>query len=353
MNWQWETCAPWASCHGLGRAFLCTKNPMKGGVTAMPKKNFYDVLGVSRDASQDEIKKSFRKLAQKYHPDAGGDENKFKEISEAYETLSDPAKRKEYDQVLMFGGIPGADFGGDGGRGRAYTYSSADGFDFSDIFSGFGGGAASDGGGFDFSSIFGRGQPRAQKGGDLTMSIDVTFDEALEGAQRKVTYRVPSTGEEQTLTVKIPAGAVNGGKLRYRKRGEYGRNGGERGDLVITTHVEEHPLFKRDGADVRMDVPISIYEAALGATIEIPTPEGKVVRLKVPKGTQDGKTFRFKDLGAPNVKKKGTKGALYVTVKVEVPTRLTKEERAGLEQAMENDHHDWRRDIERLVKKNS
>ena len=299
----------------------------------MPKKNFYDVLGVSRDASQDEIKKSFRKLAQKYHPDAGGDEDKFKEISEAYETLSDPAKRKEYDQVLMFGGIPGADFGGDGGRGRAYTYSSAD--------------------GFDFSSIFGGGQPRSQKGGDLTMSIDVTFDEALEGAQRKVTYRVPSTGEEQTLTVKIPAGAVNGGKLRYRKRGEYGRNGGERGDLVITTRVEEHPLFKRDGADVRMDVPISIYEAALGATIEIPTPEGKVVRLKVPKGTQDGKTFRFKDLGAPNVKKKGAKGALYVTVKVEVPTRLTKEERAGLEQAMENDHHDWRRDIERLVKKNS
>ena len=143
MNWQWETCAPWASCHGLGRAFLCTNNPMKGGVAAMPKKNFYDVLGVSRDASQDEIKKSFRKLAQKYHPDAGGDEDKFKEISEAYETLSDPAKRKEYDQVLMFGGIPGADFGGDGGRGRAYTYSSADGFDFSDIFSGFGGGASS------------------------------------------------------------------------------------------------------------------------------------------------------------------------------------------------------------------
>ncbi len=322
----------------------------------MPKKNFYDVLGVSRDASADEIKKSFRKLAQKHHPDAGGDEQKFKEISEAYETLSDPEKRKEYDQVLMFGGIPGADFGGDGGRGRAYTYTDG-GFDFSDIFSGFGGGAASaqdDGGfgGFDFSSIFGGGNPgnRVQKGGDLTMSIDVTFEEALTGAQRKVTYRIPSTGEEQSLTVKIPAGAVNGGKLRYRKRGEFGRNGGERGDLVITTRVAEHPVFKRDGADVRMDLPISIYEAALGATVEIPTPEGKTVRLKVPKATQDGKVFRFKDLGAPNVKKKGTKGALYVTVKVEVPTRLSKEERAALEEAQAADHHDYRRDIEKLVK---
>ncbi len=182
------------------------------------------------------------------------------------------------------------------------------------------------------------------------MSIDVTFEEALTGAQRKVTYRIPSTGEEQSLTVKIPAGAVNGGKLRYRKRGEFGRNGGERGDLVITTRVAEHPVFKRDGADVRMDLPISIYEAALGATVEIPAPEGKTVRLKVPKATQDGKVFRFKDLGAPNVKKKGAKGALYVTVKVEVPTRLSKEERAALEEAQAADHHDYRRDIEKLVK---
>lgn len=317
----------------------------------MAKKNFYDVLGVSRDATQDEIKKAFRKLAQKHHPDAGGDEQKFKEISEAYDTLSDPEKRKEYDQILMFGGIPGADFGGDGGRGRAYTYNDMGGFDFSDIF---GGGDDGGFGGFDFSSIFGGGgqrQPRATKGSDLTMSIDVTFAESLEGAERKVTYRVPSTGEEQTLTVKIPAGAVNGGKLRYRKRGEFGTNGGERGDLVITTKVAEHPVFKRDGANVRMDLPISIYEAALGATIEVPTPEGKTVRLKVPKGTQDGKVFRFKELGAPDVKKKGAKGALYVTIKVEVPTRLSKEERTALEEAQAADHHDYRKDLMKDAKK--
>jgi curved DNA-binding protein len=312
----------------------------------MATKNFYDILGVSRDASQDEIKKSFRKLAQKYHPDAGGDEQKFKEISEAYETLSNPEKRKEYDQILMFGGIPGADFGGDGGRGRAYGYSDMGGVDFSDIFSGFGGGGgSSDFGGFDFSSIFGGGAQRPVKGSDLTLTINVTAKEALTGAERKVSFRIPSTGEEQTLNVKIPAGAVNGGKLRYRKRGEYGSNGADRGDLVITTVVEEHPVFKRDGADIRMELPVSMYEAALGATVDVPTPEGKTVRLKIPKGTQDGKTFRFKDLGAPNVKKKGQKGALLVTVKVQIPTRLSKEERTALEQAQEADKHDWRKDL--------
>jgi curved DNA-binding protein len=315
-------------------------------------KNFYDVLGVSRDASQDEIKKAFRKLAQKNHPDAGGDETKFKEISEAYETLSNPEKRKEYDQILMFGGIPGADFGGNGGRGRAYSYGNASDFgDFFQGFSGFGGAGAGDGdfGGFDFSSIFG-GQNRPQRGSDLTMSIEVTAGEALRGVERKVTYRVPSTGEEEQITVKIPAGAVDGGKLRYRKRGEYGSNGADRGDLVITTHVAEHPLFKRDGADIRMELPVSIYEAALGATVEVPTPEGKTVRLKIPAGTQDGKVFRFKELGAANVKKKGAKGALLVTVRVRVPEKLSKEEKKALEEAQAADATDWRRDVMKNAK---
>ena len=142
---------------------------------------------------------------------------------------------------------------------------------------------------------------------------------------------MPSTGEKQTLTVKVPAGAVDGGKLRYRNRGEVGVNGGARGDLVVTTNVAEDPLFKRDGADVRMELPISAFEAALGTSVDVPTPEGTTVRLRVPAGTQDGKTFRFRDLGAPNVKRKGAKGALYVTIKVEVPTRLSAKEREALE----------------------
>ena len=315
------------------------------------KRSYYDVLGVKRDATQDDIKKAFRKLAAKYHPDTGGDEAKFKEVSEAYTTLSDPAKRKEYDQLLMFGGIPGADFGGSGGRNRGgYTYTS-NGGDWSEIFENI---RSSDGafGGFDFSSIFG-GQPgggarsnRPTKGGDLTMTIEVTAEEAFKGAQRKVSYTIPSSGEKQSLTVKVPAGAIDGGKLRYRGRGEYGVNGGARGDLVITTKVEEHPLFKRDGADVRMELPVSMYEAALGATVDVPTPDGATCRLKIPAGTQDGKTFRFRDLGAPNVKRKGSKGALYVKVRIKVPTRLSAKEREALEALQAADEREYRKDVE-------
>lgn len=319
----------------------------------MAGKTYYDVLGVGRDATQDDIKKAFRKLAAKYHPDAGGDEDKFKEISEAYNTLSDPSKKKEYDQLLMFGGIPGADFGGSGGRARGgYTYTGGD---WSDIFDSIRNGSGEGGGfsGFDFSSIFG-GQTgnrsnRPVKGGDLTMTIEVTAEEAYNGCQRRVSYTVPSTGENQTLTVKVPPGALDGGKLRYRERGEYGTNGGGRGDLVITTKVEEHPIFKRDGADVRMELPISVYEAALGATVDVPAPDGSTCRLKVPAGTQDGKTFRFRDLGAPNVKRRGTRGALYVKVRVQVPTRLTREERSALEALRDADTREYRKDVERYA----
>ena len=317
------------------------------------KRNYYDVLGVKRDATADEIKKAFRKLAAKYHPDAGGDEKKFAEVSEAYTTLSDDHKRKEYDQMLLFGGIPGADFGGSGGRGgRTYTYTGGN---WQDIFDNIrsGDGAFS---GFDFSSLFGGGAGASQasnrpaKGNDLTMTIEVSAEEAFNGTQRNVTYTVPSTGEKQTITVKVPAGAMDGGKLRYRGRGEFGTNGGVRGDLVITTKVAEHPLFKRDGADVRMELPISVYEAALGCELVVPTPSGATCRLKIPAGTQDGKTFRFRDRGVANVKRKGVMGALYVTVKVKVPTKLSGEERDALTALRDADTRSYRGDVERYVK---
>lgn len=318
----------------------------------MPGKNFYDVLGVKRDATQDEIKRAFRKLAAKYHPDAGGDEEKFKEISEAYNTLSDEAKRREYDQMLLFGGIPGADFGGSGGRGR---YASSVDMDWSQIFNSVRGGDGGGFGGFDFSSIFGGnggGQSnRPNRGGDLNTTIEISFDDAFRGATRKVTYRIPSTGETQSITVKIPAGAVDGGKLRHRGYGEYGTNGGDRGDLVITTRVLDDALFKRDGADVRMDLPVSMYEAALGASIEVPKPDGEKVRLKIPAGTQDGKTFRFRNEGAPDVRTKNGRGALYVTIKVQVPTGLSAEERTALEQLAAQDKRAYRRDVEQHVRK--
>ena len=276
-------------------------------------KTFYDILGVSKSASDKEIKSAFRKLAQKYHPDAGGDEAKFKEISEAYETLSDEKKRKEYDQMLMFGGMPGA--------GGAYS-------------GGYGAGA-------------GAGRNRARKGGDLSLTVDVTAEDALRGVTHKVTYRIPSTGEQQTITVSVPAGAVDGGKLRYKRRGEYGVAGGERGDLVVTTHVEEHPLFKRKGADVTMEVPISVYEAALGCAVDVPTPGGATVRLKVPAGTQTGKKFRFKEMGAPDVKHRGRTGALLVEIKVQVPTNLSDDEREAMAKLREADTRDYREKVNR------
>lgn len=313
----------------------------------MPQgKTFYDVLGVQKNASDQEIKKAFRKLAQKYHPDAGGDEAKFKEISEAYETLSDPKKRKEYDQMLMFGGIPGA-----GGGGYAYSGGAGAG-GWSDIFSSiFNGDGAF---GSDWASGFGgmggaagRAANRPRKGSDLSLSVDVSAEDAFRGVTHKVTYRIPSTGEQQTITVSVPAGAVDGGKLRYKRRGEYGVNGGERGDLVVTTNVAEHPLFKRKGADVTMELPISVYEAALGCSVEVPTPGGATVRLKVPAGTQSGKTFRFKEMGAPDVKHRGRTGALLVKIAVQVPTGLSGDEKAALEKLRDADRRDYRADVNR------
>ncbi len=312
----------------------------------MAQKNFYDVLGVKRDASDKEIKTAFRKLAQKYHPDAGGDEAKFKEISEAYDTLSDPKKRKEYDQLLMFGGIPGA--GGAGG----YTYTGNPGAGgWSDIFSSIFNGEGAFGS--DWATNFGgmggggRAASRPRRGGDLSLTVDVSAEDAFRGVTHKVTYRIPSTGEQQTITVSVPAGAVDGGKLRYKRRGEYGANGGERGDLVVTTHVAEHPLFKRKGADVTMKLPISVAEAALGCTVEVPTPGGATVRLKVPAGTQSGKTFRFKEMGAPDVKHRGRTGALLVTVEVAVPTKLSAAEREAFERLRDADTRDYRSEVNR------
>ncbi len=304
-------------------------------------KTFYDVLGVSKNATDKEIKSAFRKLAQKYHPDAGGDEQKFKEISEAYDTLSNEKKRKEYDQMLMFGGMPGAGASG-GYAGASYGGGAGWGDIFDNIFSGYGAWGGDWG-----SAAGGGGRTRSRKGDDLTLAIDVSAEDAFTGVTNKVTYRIPSTGEQQTITVTVPAGAVDGGKLRYKRRGEYGVNGGERGDLVVTTHVEEHPLFKRKGADVTMELPVSIYEAALGCVVDVPTPGGKTVRLKVPAGTQDGKKFRFKEMGAPDVKHRGRTGALLVTIKVQVPTALTDDERATMEKLRDADARAYREKVDR------
>lgn len=290
-------------------------------------KSYYDILGVSKSASQDEIKKAFRKLAQKYHPDAGGDEEKFKEINEAYAVLSDPQKKSQYDR---FGTVDGNPFAGYGGGayagGNPFGGAGGAGFNWGDIFGNMANGDGAFGSNWDFHVN------RAIKGKDLQASIMLSFDEAFKGCSKKVSIRIPSTGETETVTVNVPAGAVDGGKMRFRGRGEHGSGGGKRGDLVVVTKLAEHPLYKRDGANVVMDLDVSIDEAALGAQIVVPTPDGSMVKMRVPAGSQTGNTLRVKGKGAPYLKGKGVgNGDLLVKVRVNTPKNLSAEQKAALE----------------------
>ena len=177
---------------------------------------------------------------------------------------------------------------------------------------------------------FAGAQPRPQKGRDLSVDMDVTFDEAFHGCEKRVTVRVPGRPEPETLTVKVPAGAVNGGRSRFRGKGAPGEAGGAAGDLLITTKIAKHPLYKRKGADVLMDVPVSISEATLGAKISIPTPDGKKARVTVPAGTQDGTELKLSGKGAPKLKGEGN-GDLRMKLHVKVPKELNDEAKAALE----------------------
>ncbi|MGN0059461.1 MAG: J domain-containing protein, partial [Coriobacteriales bacterium] len=171
---------------------------------------------------------------------------------------------------------------------------------------------------------------RAQNGRDLQTSIELTFDEAFKGTTKQVSVRIPSTGETESIKVKVPAGAVDGGKLRFRQRGEYGSGGGKRGDLIIVTKIKEHPVYRRDHADVLMDLPVSVEEAILGTRVVVPTPDGSLVKLRIPAGTQDGRVLRVKGKGAHDVKGSGN-GDLKVKVKVAIPKSLNAEQRAAIE----------------------
>ncbi len=293
----------------------------------MASNNYYDTLGVKKDASADEIKRAFRKLARKYHPDAGGDEEKFKQVNEAYEVLSDADKRKQYDEYGQYFGPngPGPDYGNaaggnpfaggyaPGGQGMYQQFNVED-FNIGDIFgSMFGGGK--NGGSF---GGFGRqGRPSASRGQDVQLDLEISFAEAFAGTSRKV-----RKSDGGMLTVNVPAGATDGGKLRFSGKGEPGRAGGPRGDLYVITRIAPHPYFKRDGADVLLDLPLTISEAALGASVTVPLPDGQKAKLKIPAGTQDGKAFRMKGKGAPRLKGRGS-GDLFATVRIAVPHKLS------------------------------
>jgi molecular chaperone DnaJ len=349
----------------------------------------YDTLGVAKNASADEIKKAYRKLAAQYHPDRNpGDtaaEEKFKEVQNAYDVLSDSEKRKQYD---TFGSADGR-----GGRGfdpRNFDFGTGGNFtindlgDLGDLFGGLFGGRA------------GRSTRRQQpeRGADIEAAVSVSFEDSLRGLETKVPVQVTTacrecggtgaepgtspiicpqcngrgviaesqglfalsepcprcrgngtvvekpchhcngTGRERrtkTYTVKIPAGVKDGTRIRLKGKGEVGADGGPAGDLFVVTRVAPSRLFQRRGADLVVDVPVTYAEAALGATVEVPTPYGDRVSLKVPAGTQDGRQLRIRGHGAPKLKG-GGKGDLIARLRVTVPKKLTKKEREALEE---------------------
>ncbi|MDR1087921.1 MAG: DnaJ domain-containing protein [Coriobacteriales bacterium] len=312
-------------------------------------KTYYEVLGVGDKASTDEIKKAFKKLARKHHPDAGGDEAAFKEISEAYEVLSDREKREEYDTMLKYGafaatggaaasGIPFnwggrggtwtvTDFGGDGGYGNA-TGAGGFGNSIGDIFSRMAAGEGAFGTDWDFG-----GRQQKVKGQDIQVTLELSFEEAFKGTEKRVTVK-SSDGINQTIDVKVPEGAVEGGRLRYKGKGAAGSNGGENGDLLIITSIKPDKLYTRSGANIHMNLPLSFDEAALGASITVPVPDGSKVKLKVPAGTQEGKVFLIKGKGAKRVSRKSGAseyGDLKVKATLVVPRKLNEKQREALE----------------------
>lgn len=289
----------------------------------MPERDFYQVLGVPRDATQDAIKKAYRKLARELHPDKNPDnpaaEERFKAVSRAYETLSDPEKRSLYNE---FGEI-GLREGFDPERARyARNWQGSGGFDFSEIF-GKGAGASGEvnledllsGAVGGFGSRFGGGRRRAARGGDLSAELTIGFREALEGLERELAL-TGSDGQTRSVKVRIPAGVADGDRLRLRGQGAEGFGGAKAGDLLLTVRVRPHEHFVREGSDLRLTLPLTVAEAYRGAKVSVPTPEGRV-QLTIPSGTQGGAKLRLRGKGAPV--RGGGRGDLIVEVQLRVP----------------------------------
>lgn len=301
------------------------------------KRDFYEVLGVKKDASIDDIKKAFRKKAMQYHPDKNPDDkvadDKFKEVNEAYEVLSDSDKRDKYDRFGFAGIDPnaayghsqtqGQGFGGFGGQGghQYQTYGNFDGSQY---------GTYQDISGSDFEDIlgsifgnsgFGGAQRRniPRKGADLNANLTVTFEEAAFGTKKKIRVN------DKTISVKIPEGIDSGSKISLKGQGQPGTNGGANGNLIVEINVRPHSRFARKGSDIYIDVPITLTQAALGTKIIVPTLRDKV-SYNVPSGTQPNTLFRLKGKGINDLKSKRT-GDLYVKVLVEIPANLTAEQR--------------------------
>lgn len=323
---------------------------------AVAFKDYYETLGVARDAAAEDIKKAFRKLARKYHPDVAEDkkaaESKFKEINEAYEVLGDPEKRKKYDQLgarwqegggyetpgdrgQAAGGAPG---GADDGAEREFHFG---GTGFSDFFEqffsggsryGFPGGASGGAGGWS------QGQPggssgRARRGSDVEGDILVTLNEAMHGSTRPISLQMvnPRTGETETqeFQVRIPPGALEGRRIRVPEQGEPGTGGAAAGDLYLRVRHAAHPDFRAEGADLHHDLEVAPWEPVLGAEVVVPTLDGSI-KLKIPAGAENGQQMRVRGRGLPKGKS-GERGDFFVTLAVQLPAQLSTEERAAWE----------------------
>ena len=307
---------------------------------AVQFRDYYETLGVPKTASENEIRSAFRKLARKYHPDVAKDkkaaEEKFKEINEAYEVLSDPEKRKKYDQLgadwNQPGGFqppPGWGPGTPGGGAQQWQWSSGDnggvefefgGTGFSDFFEAFFGG----GRGRSAFGGFGGREATAERGPDVEADIMVTLEEALQGSTRTVSLRRAGSNKVETYQVKIPRGVHEGQRIRLAGQGEAGVRGGKSGDLFLRVRLARHPDFSVEGSDLVHEVRIVPWQAVLGAELVVPTLEGNV-RLKVPSGTQGGQRFRLRERGLPGAS--GKRGDLYIDVQIDVPKALTERER--------------------------
>jgi len=297
----------------------------------MAEKDYYEVLGVKKGASIEELKKAYRKLAVKYHPDKNpGDkqaEERFKEINEAYAVLSDPKKKEQYDQ-----------FGSSNFHQRFSQEDIFRGFDIGDMFKDQGYGTDDI-----FSRLFGDAMRRQQRGGgaaghgmgargargeDYNMEVQVTFRDAYDGAEKRIAYLRDGVREE--LSVKIPAGIEDGAKLRVAGKGGNGRMGGAAGDIYLTVKVGSDPHFQREGDDIMLPLEVRFSEAALGGSVDVPTMQG-VKRIKIPAGIQSGTKVRLKGLGFHPVGKK-ERGDMYVRIGVHVPEKLTTRQREAIEQ---------------------
>ena len=302
------------------------------------KPDYYKTLGVSKNATADEIKKAYRKMARENHPDAGGDEEKFKDINEAYEVLSDEKKRELYDRygTADQNRVPYGWGGGSGGQTVTFEDLFGGAGSWSEILERLRNGEGAFGTNWDFGDMgggfggFGQQGRYSTKGQDTTVEMTITFDEAFKGTKKRVTVRVPGRAEKTTLDVNVPAGAVDGGRMRFKGQGVPGRNGGPAGDLLVVTKIADRPLFSRKGADVLTHVEVSFAEAALGSSVVVPAPDGSKVRVKVPAGTQPGTVLVVKGKGAPRVKGTGN-GDLKITVEVPVPKTLNGGQRKALE----------------------